>query len=160
LTLSLERGWLTVGLALMAPGIAWIAERKPLPILRRVVALVVLLVLTRIAWDPRIVGRDVGTTPIFNWLLYGYGAPAAAFWLGGHLLRRRADDLPTRIVESGAVLFTVLLAFVEIRHWATRGEMYRPKSSLDELGLQVSTGLAITIGLERIRAKTMSIVHD
>ena len=42
---------------------------------------------------------EVGTTPIFNWLLYGYGVPAAAFWFGGHLLRRRADDLPARMVE-------------------------------------------------------------
>jgi uncharacterized membrane protein len=160
LTLSLERGWLTVGLALMVPGIAWIAARRPLPILRWVAGLLVSLVLARIAWEPRIVGHDVGTTPIFNWLLYGYGGPAAAFWLGGYLLRRRADDLPTRVVESGAILFTVLLAFVEIRHWATAGDMYRPKSSLDELGLQVSAGLAITIGLERMRAKTMSVVHD
>jgi uncharacterized membrane protein len=144
----------------MVPGIAWIAARRPLPILRWVAGLLVSLVLARIAWEPRIVGHDVGTTPIFNWLLYGYGGPAAAFWLAGFLLRRRADDLPTRIVEAGAILFTVLLAFVEIRHWATGGDMYRPKSSLDELGLQVSAGLAIAIGLERMRAKTMSVVHD
>ena len=52
------------------------------------------VVLLRIGCEPRIVGRDVGTTPIFNWLLYGYGVPAASFWLGGYLLRRRADDVP------------------------------------------------------------------
>ena len=60
------------------------------------------LVMARIAWEPRIVGGDVGTTPIFNWLLYGYGIPAAAFWLGGYLLRRRADDVPARMVDAGA----------------------------------------------------------
>ena len=29
LSLALEKGWLTVALALMVPGIAWIAERRP-----------------------------------------------------------------------------------------------------------------------------------
>ena len=24
-------------------------------------------------------GTDLGTTPVFNWLLWGYGVPAAAF---------------------------------------------------------------------------------
>jgi len=51
------------------------------------------LVMARIAWEPRIVGPDVGTTPIFNWLLYGYGISAAAFAVGGHLLRRRATAI-------------------------------------------------------------------
>ena len=30
-TFALEKGWLTVALALMAPGAAWIAEKRPLP---------------------------------------------------------------------------------------------------------------------------------
>ena len=41
-----------------------------------------------IGYEPRIVGSDVGTTPIFNWILYGYGIPAVAFWVAGHLLRK------------------------------------------------------------------------
>ena len=53
LTLALERGWLTVGLGLMVPGIAWVAEKRPLPILRWAAAVVVLLVLARVAWQPR-----------------------------------------------------------------------------------------------------------
>ncbi len=75
LTFALEKGWLTVGLALMAPGIAWVAEKRPLPMLRWIAAIAAVLVLARIVWEPRIVGADVGTTPIFNWLLYGYGVP-------------------------------------------------------------------------------------
>ena len=76
LTFALEKGWLTVGLALMAPGAAWVAEKRPLPLApldcrdygrnyRNG---------TRSAYEPRIVGSDLGTTPIFNWLLYGYGS--------------------------------------------------------------------------------------
>ncbi|HXY90218.1 MAG TPA: DUF2339 domain-containing protein, partial [Xanthobacteraceae bacterium] len=83
LTLALEKGWLTIALALTVPGVAWIERKRPLPGLRWLVAALVVLVVVRIGWEPRIVGADVGTTPIFNWLLYGYGVPAAAFWLAG-----------------------------------------------------------------------------
>src|SRR5271170_8378262 len=108
-TFAFEKGWLTVGLALMVPGAAWVAEKRPLPWLRWLAAIMVAVVLARIAYEPRIVGDDIGATPIFNWLLYGYGVPAASFWFGGWLLRKRADDLPAHIVDAGAILFTVLL---------------------------------------------------
>jgi uncharacterized membrane protein len=118
------------------------------------------VVLVRIGWEPRIVGDDVGTTPIFNWILYGYGVPAASFWLAGWLMRRRADDIPVRMVESGAILFTVLLAFLEIRHYVYAGNIYNKSSALIEIALQVCVGLAMTIGLERLREKSHSIVHN
>jgi uncharacterized membrane protein len=116
LTMALEKGWLTVALALTVAGIAWVADKRPLPALRPLAAAMAALVMARIAWEPRIVGPALGTTPIFNWLLYGYGICAAAFALGGHLLRRRADDAPARVIDSGAIVLTVLLAFLQIRH--------------------------------------------
>jgi len=160
LTLALERGWLTVALALMVPGIAWVSDKRPLPALRVLAAVIAVLVLARIGWEPRIVGNDVGTKPIFNWLLYGYGIPAAAFWLAGYLLRRRGDDVPARMVDSGAILLTVLLAFLEIRHFINRGDVFQDSSSLAEIALQVCVGLAMTIGLERLRLRSHSVVHD
>jgi uncharacterized membrane protein len=160
LTMALEKGWLTIALALMVPGIAWVSLKRPFPALRVLAAVIGVLVLMRIGWDPRIVGNDIGTTPIFNWLLYGYGIPAAAFWLGGYLLRRRADDAPTRIIEAGALLLTVLLVFLEIRHYINNGNIYGRTASLNELALQVCVGLAMTIGLEHLRQRTLSVVHD
>ncbi|MFL5046446.1 MAG: DUF2339 domain-containing protein [Xanthobacteraceae bacterium] len=160
LTLALEKGWLTVALALMVPGIAYIAAHRPLPLLRWLSAAIAVLVLLRIGWEPRIVGNDVGTTPIFNWLLYGYGVPALSFWLAGYLLRQRADDVPSRTIDSLAILFTVLLAGLEIRHYVNSGDVYRPASGLNEVALQVSIGLAMAIGLERLRGRTNNIVHD
>ena len=160
LTFALEKGWLTVALALMVPGIAWISDRRPLPLLRVLCGVIVILVMVRVAWNPRIVGDDIGTTPIFNWLLWGYGVPAVSFWLAGHILRRRADDFPARAVDSAAILFTALTALFEIRHLMNDGDIYRPRSSLGELGLQVSTWLAMTVGFEHIRARTGSIIHD
>ena len=108
LTFALEKGWLTVGLSLMVPGIAWIADRRPLPMLRKLCALLAVLVLARVFWNPRIVGDNIGTTPIFNWLLWGYGVPAVSFWIAGRLLRRHGDDLPSRSVESAAITFAAL----------------------------------------------------
>jgi len=159
ISLALEKGWLTVALALMVPGIAWVAEKRPWPSLRWLAAAVTFGVLGRIAWDPRIVGDAIGTTPIFNWLLWGYGVPAASFWLAGRMLRRRADDVPVRIVDAAAILFTVLLIVLEVRHYLT-GDPYGVGSALAEAALDVSLLLAVVIGLERLRLKSGSIVHD
>ena len=159
-TFALERGWLTIALALMVPGIAWVARERPLPWLRWLAAIMVGVVALRVAHDPRIAGDDVGTTPIFNWLLYGYGIPAASFWLGGYLLRNRADDPPARIVDGGAIVFTVLLVVMEIRHYVTGGDIYAPMRGPTEIMLYVNVALAMTIALEYIRARTGSIVHN
>jgi uncharacterized membrane protein len=160
MTFALEKGWLTIALALMVPGIAWIVEQRPLPWLRWLAAVMVAVVAARVAYQPTIAGTDLGTTPIFNWLLYGYGVPAAAFWVAGWLLRRRADDLPARMVDAGAILFTVLLAILEIRHYVTGGDIYRGSDGVVETMLYVNVGLAMTIGLERVRGRTGSIVHN
>jgi len=160
LTLALEKGWLTVALALMVPGIAWVQEKRPLPALRWLVAIIGALVVLRIGWMQHVVGRDVGATPVFNWILYGYGIPAAAFWLAGWLLRRRADDRPASMIEAGALLLTVLTVFLEIRHYIYRGDIYYASAGLTEVALQVCAGLAMTIGLEHIGRRTGSIVHN
>jgi uncharacterized membrane protein len=160
LTFALEKGWLTVALALMAPAAAWIADKRPLPWLRSLAAIMAALVTARIAYEPRIVGDALGNAPVFNWLLYGYGVPAASFWLAGYMLRRRRDDLPARTVDAAAILFTVLLVVLEIRHYVSGGDMYRASAGLSEIALYVDTGLAMTIGLEHVRRRTGSIVHN
>ena len=159
LTFALEKGWLTVALALMAPGIAWISNRQPVPMLRPLCGAIIFLVMARTAIDPRIV-KDVGRTPIFNWLLWGYGVPAVSFWLAGKILRQRADDVPARMADSAAILFTALTAMLEIRHLMNDGDIYRPRLGLGEAGLQISIWLAIAIGLEHQRARSGNIIHD
>ena len=89
LTFALEKGWLTIALALMSLGTAWISLQRPIPFLRTLAAILAGIVVLRIGYEPRIVGSAVGTTPIVNWLLWGYGVPALSFWAGAHFLRRR-----------------------------------------------------------------------
>ena len=160
LTFALEKGWLTIALALMSMGTAWISMQRPIPFLRSLCAVLAGIVVLRIGYEPRIVGDAVGTTPILNWLLWGYGIPALSFWTASAFLRRRGDDAPLRTVEAAAILFTVLLAFMEIRHAVNGGDVYRDTAGLTETALQVCVALAMAIGLERLRIRTGSIVHN
>jgi uncharacterized membrane protein len=160
LTFSLEKGWLSIALALMSMGAAWISVQRPIPFMRTLAAILAAIVTARIAYEPRIAGDAIGTTPIFNWLLWGYGIPALSFWAGSYFLRRHGDDVPLRGVESAAILFTVLLAFMEIRHAVNGGDVYRNNAGLTEVALQVCVALAMAIGLERLRLRAGSLVHN
>jgi uncharacterized membrane protein len=64
------------------------------------------------------------------------------------------------MVDAGAILFTVLLVVLQIRHYVTRGDIYQPVSDIMEAAIDVNAGLALTIGLERVRGRTGSIVHN
>jgi len=160
LTFALEKGWLTVSFALMAAGISYVESKRALPFLRWLAAAACLLVVARIAYEPRIVGDDLGATPIFNWLLWGYGAPALSFWTAGWLLRKRKDDFPSRFADSLAILFTALFFSMQIRHYINGGDIYKDTASFTEFAMHVIVGLAMTIGLERTRVVTKNIVHD
>jgi uncharacterized membrane protein len=159
LTFALEKGWLTIALSLMSLGSAWISLQRPIPFLRWLSAILAGIVAARIGYEPRIVGEAIGTRPIFNWLLWGYGIPALSFWTAASYLRRRGDDAPLAMVEAAAILFTVLLAFLEIRHAVYNGDIYGT-TSLVEIALEVCVALAMAIGLERLRVRTGSIVHN
>jgi len=160
LTFVLEKGWLSIALALMSMGAAWISVQRPIPFMRSLAAILAAIVTLRAAYEPRIAGDAIGTTPIFNWLLWGYGIPALSFWAGSYFLRRRGDDAPLRAVEAAAILFTVMLAFLEIRHAVNSGDVYRNNTGLTEVALQVCVALAMAIGLERLRVRTQSLVHN
>jgi uncharacterized membrane protein len=160
LTFALDKGWLTIALALMSLGTSWISLQRPIPFLRTLAAILAAIVVARIGYEPRIAGDALGDTPIFNWLLWGYGVPAASFWAGSYFLRRRGDDAPLRTVEAAAILFTVLLVFLEIRHAIYNGRIYTAVPTLLEFALDLCVALALAIGLERLRIRTGSIIHN
>jgi uncharacterized membrane protein len=160
LTFALDKGLLSIAIALMSLATAWISMQRPIPFLRSLAAILAAIVVMRTAYEPRIAGDAIGTTPIFNWLLWGYGVPALAFWGGSRFLRRRGDDAPQRAIESAAILFTVLLVFTEIRHAVNGGDIYRDTAGLTEVALQVCSTLAMAIGLERLRIRSQSVVHS
>ena len=86
--------------------------------------------------------------------------PALAFWVAGWIMRKRADDVPSRMVDAGAILFTALCGSLEIRHYIYSGDIYWRSADLAEIALQVIGALAMVIGLERLRVRTNSVVHN
>src|SRR5260370_1674164 len=157
LTFALEKGWLTIALALMSLGTAWISMQRPIPFLRSLSAVLAGIVVLRLRYEPRIVRNPVRTTPNFHSLVWGYGIPALSFWVASIFLRRRADDAPLRTVESAAILFTVLLAFTEIRHAVNGGDIYRINAGLTEIPFPRCVALPMPIRLVRLRIRTGSI---
>jgi uncharacterized membrane protein len=151
LTVSLERGYLTVAFALAALGAAYVATLRDIKLLRYATTVLGVLVLARVAWDPRIMGDGVGQLPILNWLLVGYGVPAVAFALSARLLEKRApDDLSVRLSDALAVIFTGLLAFFQIRHWIHGGDVMAGSTGHVEAGLMTFVSIALSYALAKL----------
>jgi uncharacterized membrane protein len=115
-TLALGEAWLTVALALHLPAIGWIEGRIRLPVLRWLALGVAAIVLVRLVLNPYVLDYPLGPTPIFNWLLYGYGVPALSFILATRQFGSRTDDILVAVLEAGSALFTLLLLSLELTH--------------------------------------------
>jgi uncharacterized membrane protein len=112
----LENAWLTVALAVHLPALAWVESRLRLPVLRHVALGTAAAVLVRLTTNPEVLRYALSDTLIFNWFLYGYGVPAAAFILATRQFGSRADDLLVKVLEAGSVAFSVLLVTLELWH--------------------------------------------
>jgi uncharacterized membrane protein len=115
-TLALGQAWFTVALALHLPAMGWIEGRIRLPVLRWLALGVAGTVLIRLILNPYVLDYPLGPTPIFNWLLYGYGVPAASFIVATRLFGSRADDLLVAVLEAGSILFSLALLSLELTH--------------------------------------------
>ncbi len=160
LVVSMSRGYLTIALALTALGTAYVSALRDIPLLRYVVTALGVLVVARIAWDPRIMGDGVGSTPIFNWLLAGYGIPAAAFYGSARILEKRGDDVPVRLSDGLAVGFAGLLAFFEIRHLMNGGNVFHSELRHVEAGLMTLTAMIMSYILARMNVAKANPVFD
>ena len=113
--IGLADAWLTVALALHLPAIGWVDGRLRLPILRQLALGIATAVLVRLVLNPEVLNYPLSCTPIFNWLLYGYGVPTAAFALATRQFGSRADDLLVEVLEAGTITFAALLVTFELR---------------------------------------------
>ncbi|TBW34415.1 DUF2339 domain-containing protein [Siculibacillus lacustris] len=149
--IALDHAALTVALALMIPAIAWVHGLRPVPALKAATAIVGLVVLGRLAWDPAITA-DLGTTPIFNALLLGYGVPALGMGFAAWRFRSEPSDVWRAVIEGLAVIFAGLFVLAEIRHVAHGGRVLAPDVTLVETGLDVATALVLSAGVRRAAA--------
>ncbi|WP_293866686.1 DUF2339 domain-containing protein [uncultured Alsobacter sp.] len=157
LTMVLDKGALTVALALTAAGAAWVTTRRPVGTLRYAVGVMGVILLARLAWNPTVVAGDPGSMPVLNWLLWGYGVPAVAFAAASVLLRRQRDDQVVALAEALALIFAWLLVSFEIRH-AVNGALDVRAPGHVEAGLQVFATLGFALGLLRLEVLRRSLV--
>jgi uncharacterized membrane protein len=152
---ALSTAWLTVAIALHLPALGWIEGRLDLKVLRHAALVVAGIVLARLACNPYLFDYAIGPTPIFNWLLYGYGVPAVAFIIATRQFGSRADDLLVGVLEAGSVLFTTLLLTFELRH-ALYGRIDAPLADFgkDALSPVLWLGLSgLALWLARLRQR-------
>jgi uncharacterized membrane protein len=141
-TFALSNAWLTVAVALHLPAMGWVEGRIRLPVLRRAAFGVAGIVLVRLMLNPYLLDYPLSSTPIFNWLLYGYGVPALAFLVATRQFGGRADDLLVSVLEAGSVAFSAMLLTLELRH-ALYGRLDAPLGVLGRDAAQTLLWLAL-----------------
>ena len=117
LHMAFGSGWTTVliGAAAIVPALA--TRWRSYPVLGWISVAAVIAVLGRVAYDPTIVGAGLlSTTPVFNWLLLGYGVPALAFGFAAWQLARTTNGRPRLAMEAAAALFALLTLAMLVRH--------------------------------------------
>ncbi len=138
------------GAAAVVPALA--SRRRSYPVLGWIAAGAVVATLFRAAFDPTIVGAAVlSTTPVFNWLLPGYGIPALAFGFAAWQLARTTDGRPRLVMEAGAALFALLALAMLVRHAMHGGVIDEGALTLAEQAIYTLIALgfsAILIGID------------
>ncbi|ESX75577.1 DUF2339 domain-containing protein [Mesorhizobium sp. M0563] len=117
LHMAFGSGWTTIllGAAAVVPALA--TRWRSYPVLGWISVGAVIAVLGRAAFDPTIVGAEfLSKTPVFNWLLLGYGVPALAFGFAAWQLARTTNGRPRLAMEAGAALFALLAVAMLVRH--------------------------------------------
>ncbi len=157
--IGLERAWLTVGLALQLPALAWVALKLRILLLRNLAWVAAATVLVRLLANPEVLSYPLGTWSGFTWVLYGYGVPAVAFFLAAWWFRKQEDGPLVMLLEAGCIAFGVLLISFEIRTLLF-GALDHPRYGLLEQSLHSIAWLAVGYGLAQLTARYPRVVMD
>ena len=144
-----REAWLTVALALQLPALAWLEKSLDLKELRKLALAVAAVILVRLALNPYVLSYETNHALGTQWILYGYGIPALAFFAAGRMFKQRLNDLAVTVMESGAFVFALLLVALEIRIF-TEGRIAAETLTLFELALHTLVWLGA--GWWRLRA--------
>ncbi len=149
LTMVLEKGWLTVAIALLCPAMAFVTLRRPVPVLRKLAAAMALIVVVRLIMYP-LLTAEPGMVPVFNWLLYAYGVPALAFAASAVIFLRKRDDIYVQVFEVAAIAFTTALIGFQVRHLLNNGVVTSASFDLPEMSIHTLTWAGLSLGLNRL----------
>jgi uncharacterized membrane protein len=129
-----HEAWLTVALALQLPALAWLERNLDLRELRKLALCVAAVILVRLALNPYVLSYETNHALGTQWILYGYGIPAVAFYAAGLMFKQSLSDRTVTVMESGAFVFALLLVALEIRIF-TEGRIAAEELTLFELAL-------------------------
>jgi uncharacterized membrane protein len=129
------------------------------PVLGWLSAGAVLVVLSRAAFDPTIVGAfALGRTPVFNALLPGYGVPALAFGFAAWQLASTTAGRPRLVMEAAAALFALLTLAMLVRHAMNGGVIDASAPTLAEQAIYTLIALGFGAILISIDMRSPSAV--
>jgi len=132
---------------------------KPWPILPWAMAVSALFVAGRIAWQPTIVGAaHLGTTPVFNALLIGYGGPALLLIASAWLVRKSTELRLRSVMEALASLFCLLTVAMLVRHAMNGGVLDSSTPTLAEQAIYTLLAIGASTTLMALDLRQPSIV--
>ncbi len=144
--------WTTMLVGAVAAVPALASRWRSYPVLGWICGALAVAVTARIALDLTIVGANaLGTTPVFNALLPGYGIPALAFAFSAWQLARTTDGRPRQVMQAAATLFGLLTLAMLVRHAMNGGVIATGAPSLAEQALYTLIALgagAILLALD------------
>ncbi len=156
LGIAFREEWLTISLALLVPGMAWIRSYLDVRALERLSIAVAGVVLVRLVLNPSLSDYDISATPILNLLLYTYGVPVLCLASGAWLYRRLARDMAADILEICAILLGLVFITLEINHLHSGGDAFNfigQDYGLGKHGAQSIVWLAASYALYRQHAR-------
>jgi uncharacterized membrane protein len=154
--IDFERRLIPVAWAIEVPLLAllfaWlrVAALKHLSAALLVIALASLLL-------PDMLSIPIGTTPIWNWLLYGYGVPAVALAAAAWIYHRAGESSLSPPLQSATALLLFVLATLETRHFFHREYLTESRLLLAESSSYVSVWL-ILASLSALAARGPTLI--
>ncbi|MGI9463268.1 MAG: DUF2339 domain-containing protein, partial [Aestuariivirgaceae bacterium] len=153
LSLVLDEAALTVAMALLVLAISLVWRQVPLRILWSFTLALATVVVIRLTFNPFIF--DYARTDWLgeHWVLYGFGLSAIVFYLAAQVLRKSDDDELVMALESGALVFAVLLVTYEVRIFI-EGSISARNYGFLEMSVQSVSWLTSAYGLIIRNART------
>ncbi len=116
-------------------GIAYllIGRARDWPVLPWTMVAALIVAMARIAWQPTIVDpSELGTTPVFNMLLAGYGIPAALAAVAAFMVRRYPNIRLRSALQALASFLVLLTIAILVRHAMNGGVLNDAVPTLGE----------------------------
>ncbi len=143
----------TMLIAGAAAAVAFAWTFRPAPIITWIAAGLAAIFLGRVLYDPTLVGAaSLGKTPVFNYLLAGYGLPVLAFAAAAWRLRGEPRQSPVLLMQALSAGTLVLAIAMLVRHATNGGVIDGREPQLSELAVDslAVIGLgAVLVALDR-----------